>query len=366
MEKLKIVIVSANCHPFLSPRAHRSTELAKELSKRGYNVHLYSLLGNYDYSKIAERTGITFKNLGNSRFGLQDNTQNRNRNIIYRAFARFLGKFFAFPYIELTYLVKKQISKEKDIDVLITIAHPHSIHWAILLLKKKNYKCWIADCGDPFMGDPFNFHPFYFKYVEKKWCKKVDFITIPFEKGKSGYYPEFRDKIKVIPQGFNFDEVKLAKYEVNSIPTFAYSGTIYENKRDPLKFLEYLSILKFDFKFIVYTKSKKYFERYRLDLGDKLQIKDYIPRTELIYELSKMDFLINIKNNSEVQLPSKLIDYYLSGRPILEIATSFDEQQNFESFIKRDYTSQLFKQDVSNYDIKNVTSNFINLFWKCI
>lgn len=361
MKPLKIVLVSANCFPYLGPRAHRTTELAKEFARKGHNVTVYTLLGNYDYTKYSDETGIIFKSLGKSQFGLKDNTGRRNKNIIIKIFNKIFNKLIAFPYIELTFLVKKSLKNVKDIDLLITIAHPHSIHWAIPLLANKNYKTWIADCGDPFMGDPFNKYPFYFKTIETKWCKKVDYITIPIEEGKLGYYSQFRNKIKVIPQGFNFKDVKLAVYKKNKVPTFAYSGIIYEGKRDPTKFIKYLLTLEFDFKFIIYTKSIAFFEQFETLLNDKLELRNYVQRDELLFELSKMDFLINIRNNSTVQQPSKLIDYYLTKRPILEITTDFLEKNNFDSFIKGNYASQLDSVDIEKYNIENIANSFIKL-----
>lgn len=358
---MRIVIVSANCYPYMGPRAHRATELAKELARRGHSVTLYALLGNYDYTEISNKTGIVFQSLGTSKFGIVDNVGSRNKNLFFRAFAKLFGKYFSFPLIELTALTKKILNKEDNIDLLITNAHPHQIHWSIPFLNKKNYKVWVADCGDPFMGNPFHKHPFYFKYVEKKWCRKADYITVPIEEAKDAYYSEFRDKIRVIPQGFNFEEVRLAEYEKNNIPTFAYSGIIYEGKRDPSKFMKFLTTLTYNFRFIVYTKSKDFFERYKSILGNKLEIRDYVPRQELLFELSKMDFLLNIKNDSGVQQPSKLIDYYLTNRPILEISSAFSERDDFKSFIDGNYNAQLNISDPEKYDIRIVADQFFSL-----
>jgi len=131
MKPLKIVIVSANCYPYLSPRSHRASQLAIELASRGHEVTLYALLGNFDYTELAKETGISFKNLGVSRFGLQDNTSHKKNNFLLKLFAKVFRKPLAFPFIELTWLVKRKLDNEKNIDLLITLAHPHAIHWAI-------------------------------------------------------------------------------------------------------------------------------------------------------------------------------------------------------------------------------------------
>ena len=79
-----------------------------------------------------------------------------------------------------------------------------------VLKKPKTAKKWIADCGDPFMGAKLETFrkPFYFKYFEKDFCRKADYITVPAEGAKKAYYSEFLGKIRVIPQGFNFKQIE--------------------------------------------------------------------------------------------------------------------------------------------------------------
>ena len=59
--------------------------------------------------------------------------------------------------------------------------------------------------------------------------------------------------IKVIPQGFNFDDIRLAEYQRNPIPTFGYAGLFYSDIRSPKNLFEFLCSLDFDFRFVIYT-----------------------------------------------------------------------------------------------------------------
>lgn len=360
---MKVVIISHVSYPRLSPRAHRTTELAKEFARRGYDVVLYALLGDYDYTDYSKETGIIFKNLGKSRLGLVDNGGYQSRNIFLRAFNRFFGKYIHSPNLELIPMVKKAIINEGEIDLLLTIADPHVIHYAAAKSNRGLVKSWITDNGDPFMGNPFHSYPKYFEKYERYWCERCDIIMVPVKEAKDAYYPEYRSKIKVVPQGFNFDEVKLEDYTPNKIPTFAYSGIVYKDLRDPTIFLEYLSSLSTDFKFVVYTASYQVFEKYKDKLGDKLEIRERVTRDKLLYELSKMDFLINIANNSGVQQPSKLIDYALTKRPILELSSKFnnDEKNTLNEFLKGDYKTQFIVENVERYNIKNVVNDIESL-----
>lgn len=357
----KIVIISANTFPYVSPRANRSHELAKEFVKRGHDVTLYSLQGNINYSELELKYNIKYKNLGNSKFGIISNDGSSKSNIFIKILKyTFLGKYIDFPNSELIFSVYSILKEEKKIDTLLTIAHPFSINWGVLFFlkfNKKNFKKWISDCGDPFFNNPIIKPKSYFKHLERLWSKETNIITIPIREAKGSYFIEAQNKIKIIPQGFDNSNIILEKYNTNTIPTFSYAGSFYIDHRNPIVFLEYLCSLDINFRFICYTSSKL-INRYKTLLKDKLIIKSPIERSKLIVELSKMDFLINISNNSDNQLPSKLIDYALTKRPILEIDSSFKQIEIFQEFMKGDYSNQLMIENIEKYDIKNVVDQF--------
>lgn len=373
MKSLNILIISRIIHPSLSPRAFRTTELAKELARRGHDVTVYAVLGKTDYASFEQETNVKIRNIGKMVLGSSDCDGNYRYTMLDKILYHSLHRLIEYPDIELMFRIPGIIKKEKNIDLLITIAYPHPIHWGAALSKflssKNNFpKVWLSDCGDPYMGDPINKKKFfYFKYIEKWWGKKTNYITIPLEEGKNGYYKEFHSKIRVIPQGFDFTNVKIDKSFVkNSLPEFAYSGSIYPGQRDPRAFLTFLTSLDFNFKFTVYTNDPCYYKEFKIALKDKLELKPYIPREKLIYELSKMDFLINLKNPDTIQRPSKLIDYLLTNRPIMEVSTQFPEQEKklFMEFIQWDFEKQLKGFDIQQFNIKNVAQQFINLFYE--
>ncbi len=362
----KILIISQTIIPRLVPRAHRATELAKELARQGHEVTLAAVLGKYDYTQFQLETGIKVCDLGISDFEWKNSDPGQRNIALWRKGVVFLlRKWFAFPDCLVGKRTTRFLKKCGHYDRLITIAVPYPIHWGAGRAKRR-YKhlkdtVWISDCGDPFMGNPMGGHPFYFKYVEKKWCRTTDYISVPTEMAIDGYYPDFKDKIRVIPQGFAFDDSLVAEYHKNDVPTFAYSGMVYPQKRDPRKFLDYLKQKDGDFKFVVYTNRPALFEPYKDSLGGKLEFRPYVPHDQLIHELSKMDFLINIKNESAVQVPSKLIDYYMTHRPILEITSAFEESESFEEFCRQDYHRQVVIANPEQFNITNVAKAFAEL-----
>lgn len=360
---LKIVIVTQNVYPALNPRSHRSTQLAMSLADAGHDVTVYALLGSYDYSEYERGRNIKFKNLGKSILGLRNSDNNSKNNVFNKVLIRLFWRLFLYPDIELIPKVRKVLKKERDIDVLISIALPYTIHFAIAGMKNVDTKCWISDCGDPFTKNPFFKMPKYFERIERNWAKKTDYIVVPIEDAKKGYMEEFRDKIKIIPQGFNFDDVRLAEYKKNTITTFAYSGTVYKGLRDPSRLLEYLTTLDIPFKLIVYTQNDRIFKPFLEVLQDKIEIRGYVEREQLLYELSKVDFLINIRNISGVQQPSKMIDYAMTKRPIITISSDFTETEKniFNEFIDGNYINQTIIENIERFNIKNVANEFINL-----
>jgi glycosyltransferase involved in cell wall biosynthesis len=366
MNKKRILIVSASFYPRNSPRSFRTTELANEFARQGHTVVVYVPFNGFDYSEYSRKTNITIKDIGPLKFKNVRITGSKLEKQLRRLLKRLLELVFEYPKIELMFKVAKRIKQENGYDLLISIAVPYPIHWGVAKARSKQHKIaakWVADCGDPYMGDTtdsFN-KLFYFKYLEKWFSKKADYISIPFEGARKAYYSEFQDKIKVIPQGFKTDELKLQEYRKKySYPIFAYAGAFIQGRRDPRDFLDYLSNSDIEFRFIVYTPNPGVLGTYEKILGHKLDIREIIHREDLLRILSEMDFLINFDNNTGTQLPSKLIDYAIVGRPVLNITDSFDFMK-FEKFMKGDYSDKMELQSPDNFNIKTITKKFIAL-----
>ncbi|MDR8390245.1 hypothetical protein NC796_03775 [Aliifodinibius sp. S!AR15-10] len=366
----RILIVSRSFFPVNSPRSFRTTELVKEFAKKqGHEVTLLTLKDDEHHIPFEKEFGVTIKDLGPLRFPeINLNGKGGVTRLVKRVARRGLVQLLEYPDIELVLRTKRMLEKESGHDLLISIAVPHPIHWGVAWAWQDNNsiaQTWVADCGDPYMGatlDSFD-KMFYFKYVEKAFCRKADYISVPIEDARKGYYPEFRDKIKVIPQGFNFDGVKLdcSAYTRHTVPTFAYAGAFIPGGRDPREFLDYLVSIDQPYKFIVYTKSTGLVEPYIERANGKIELRDYIPRRELLKMLSGMDFLVNFENSTSRQLPSKLIDYYLTGRPVLSLGSTDINKKAIDEFLSGDYSKQYDFQNMDQYRIENVCRRFLDL-----
>lgn len=365
---MKILILSQHIFPMQTPRAHRTTELMKEFARQGHEVTVYAVLGKYDYSTFEKETGIKVKNIPiRWMWHPYNSDDDKRRTLLDKVLVRLFQRSFEFPEIEFRYRIPQVLKKDWDHDLLISIGAPHHIHWGVAHYRKhashRFPAYWVADCGDPFMMNNTTVrHRPRFEIEERSFCELADRITVPVESAKSAYYQEYRSKIAVIPQGFEFDINATNAEPANAVPTFAYAGTFYRDIRNPSAFLLYLSGIQKDFRFVVYTAHTELLDPFRGALGEKLILRKPVPRQELIQELSKMDFLINIENsNSPAQVPSKLIDYAITGRPILSIDPSESDYSVVLDFLTGDYSARYQVEDIEQYNILRVAQKFLDL-----
>ena len=132
--------------------------------------------------------------------------------------------------------------------------------------------------------------------------------------------------------------------------------------RSPMKLIEYLLTLNRDFRFHIFSTTGKEFLYSAINKSNgRIILHDAVSRKELLSLLSKMDFLINFSNGTSMQVPSKLIDYGFTRRPILDINPLDPNAKLIDEFLNRNYFGALKVQNIDQYNIKNVASQFIAL-----
>lgn len=374
----RIAIVTASFAPVSTPRANRATELAKEFARQGYEVVVYtctSISDKEDYIPEYDNLKVINLNVRRISLSIRHNTSNMRSPIVDRTliYIRRIVYYFSLgTWLIYLFGLIRNLKVTEKYDMLISIGLPFTIHWgvAVGMARHKFADCSVADYGDPFSKGNKNLKcAFYFRLVEKWVINKFDYITIPTLNALDTYrWLKDDDHIKVIPQGFNFSEIKLRKYVPNKLPTFMYAGIFYSDIRNPKKLFEFLLSLSFDFRFYIYTvkglqDSYSCITPYVNRFGNKLIVMDSIPRLDLIEQLSSADFLINLSNNTSNQIPSKLIDYALANRPIFSCTSDVVDSEKFLQFCQGNYSGREHIK-IEDYDIKQVVAKFKDIMRK--
>lgn len=374
---MKIAILTAVFHPELHPRAFRAYELAKEYAIQGHDVEVFLLtrIKGFDYEQLSQELHIKItilplytRELGAENIFQQTNPLLRWIHWGYRWLLEYLlaGNLFAYS-TRIAECLKHEM-QQKDMVIALSTPFMNLLGLAkyVHAHKAQSKTIYIADSGDPFYYSQQTKRALYFKWVEKWVYRHFDYLSIPTSDAIPAYAPLIpKEKIQIIPQAFNMRDVHLSPAPTSDIPTFAYAGVFYQDIRNPEFLFKHLCTLTEDFRFHVYLRHRdphitSVLDKYQKQLGEKLIIHYSVKRTDLLYRLSECHFLINISNTTSTQLPSKLIDYGITKRPVY----SFDKQsfnpQVFTAFMHGDYTHAM-PIDIRPYDIEVVTKQFIEL-----
>ncbi|MHB8173390.1 MAG: glycosyltransferase family protein [Nitrospirota bacterium] len=386
---MKILVTSYCFYPENTPRAFRTYELVKEFARQGHDVTVYIPDSGFDYTGIEARYGFHavkvkpgFLVNKNGKNYLHKKTADRSGpmkeegafNSKLRKLRRrfFLNIYFDGRQTEYAFtLAKNLLSNNITYDAVISVGLPFSVHVgtaAALYLRKTLARIRIADYGDPFSKNEHrsDLHRRWHYWFEKFILRAFDYITVPIDAAVSSYL-DFKEegRIKVIPQGICLDEINVTEYQKNKVPTFIYGGNFYRRLRNPQTLLDFLVTIDEDFKFIIYTDmagvdNMAMIRPFMEKLGSKFEVRDFIPRLDFIMEASKADFLVNFSNLSANQLPSKIIDYALSGRPIFNCGQEDFSPLLFKEFLRGEYGGGL-KIHINDYDIRIVCEKFFRL-----
>lgn len=367
---MKIHIVTGCFFPELNPRAFRATELALELAKKHTVVVTnFTYVEGFDYEKYGREHNIQIKNI---RAYLQSSNARKDKSLAYwrRLLKPVITYFLSGSFFMKIPVVMKELDIASDTDMVLSSSTPFLTHYTVAKFRRKHKELFsnavfIADSGDPFSTCQQFKKAIYFKWIERFTYKSFDYLSVPCQEAVSAYTSlSDNDKIKIIPQGFNL-KMNIAEYEQHRIPHFAYAGVFYKGIRNPSFLFEYLMKTGMDFRFHLflrkqYAETTEMLDKYIPLLKDKIKIEYALERPALIYELSKMDFLVNIGNTTTTQIPSKIIDYAITGRPFITISQDNFDREVFNEFLKGDFTNR-DNIDLKEFDIEYIAEKFVSL-----
>jgi len=377
-----ILLITYYFPPEQTPRAFRWEALIKSLANRGYKIDI--LLPKYKNKKRPQINGVKYletkqgvidnifyQRVLNCDTNILDKANNKiNKKIIKikKVFKKICSFFFnkliwpdgsAIWYLFAKKELRK-IIKNNQYDCIISSALPFTSHLLGYYAKKHLKSRWIAEYGDPFSFNPQpskSFFNFLNRKIENKIIKEMNYIIVPFKGAKDGFltnYPSFKeDKIKIIPQIMpslhpDAGNIKWDNFDKNKI-NIVYAGIFYIPIRSPKKLLEALvklrekdivtyHKLRFHIFGIMGEKINKLFNEYQQLLNERvIVLYGETSRESCAFAYEKADYLLNIANISEYQLPSKLIDYLSYKKPIISLENQKSRILDWPFLIKVDY-----------------------------
>ena len=376
---MRFFLITPYYFPNINPRAHRWTSIAEEWANSGHEVHVLCSKRN-GFPNKSVLNGVTVHRIGYN--SLKEIFYNFFRAEKRRGEARIskpkplkrsrlmtflvwlnetFWKKIYFPDDACVWYFparKKaiQILESQKFDAVITVSLPFSTHLIGLHCKKKFPKTpWLVDIGDPFslqFTHQLNNHFLYKKWnlkLEKRVFEKADSISVTTEGTKKlyvKYFKGFEKKITVIPPLLKLNPIEKSNFELkldSSKIHIGYFGSFFKNIREPDLFLKLLNEV-----FLINPNLKnrlvihffgdiiehflKTFERHS-NLKNNILLHGLIPREAIPNLMSQMNFLLNISNQSDFQLPSKSVDYLASGKPIINIYSI--DKDLFKQFFKK-------------------------------
>ena len=340
----KILIVSHQFTPHVSPRTTRWKLIVEELISLGHQVTVITGTKQDQEDKDVNIIYVGNKNSSNIVTNFRKKSNNlTNSNLFKRIFYnslkkiyRFIVKTFAWPDYSMFWLISIYKNRRKlklDYDLLITVSLPFSSHIAGYLINKKNNKKWVMDIGDPFTlkkDAPENNYLLYGalnKYFENKLYSLADKIMFTHNDAMHTHKEYFKlpnGKVVVANPISKFDKEiyqKSLNYNYNSLPIkFGYFGIFTKGVRSPINFLETLRKKK-NIEFHWYVNNDSQSEIIFNNQESESTVHSIVPRNKALNIMAEsMHCLLSIGNLNPTQLPSKVIEYISTGKPVVHFA----------------------------------------------
>ena len=359
-KRKKILVVTHQYLPHVSPRTTRWKLIVDDLKDKGHEVTV--LTGTQQIDE--EKNIVYIGNKGSSNVVNQMRERSNNlsgsnliKNIFYKILKkiyRIIVKTFAWPDYSMFWLLSIYRNKKNlniDYDLIISVSLPFSSHIAAYILNKKNKKEWVMDIGDPFTlkkDAPENnriLYGFLNRYYENKFYSLASKIIFTHEEARSAHIDYFNIETKKTYVGnpiSNFKKEIFSSslgYNYNLLPTkFGYFGVFTNGVRSPKNFMKFFIDTKdIEFHWYVNDDSKNEIARHSNKLDS---IFHSIVEREDALKLMANSFhcLVSIGNLNTTQIPSKVIEYISTGKPVIHFC------------------------EVKNDPVKNIAKEFKNLF----
>lgn len=388
MKNKKILIVSHQFLPFVSPRTTRWSLLIDELINKGNEVTVLTGTAPEELKKKYEVLYFGNKQFSSNINKVRKNSQNSSNNylkkIIYsilKTIYRFLFKTFSWPDYAMFWaftIFKNRKRIDNKFDIIISVSLPFTSHLCAYILQKRISADWYMDIGDPFslkINSPENnkiIYSYLNKYYEKKFYQNAKKIIFTHSEVAELHQDKFDiDRRKIV---IGYPIAVLNEKRIKNSLTFNYEdtplkigyfGAFTKSVREPNNYI--ISIAnslddQIKHEWYINEESKKYFTSIK-NISSH-QFLDTLPReVALEVMVSKMHVLLSIGNFNKYQMPSKVIEYISLGKPVLHFAEIADDPlYNFNELFDnlKIINSKTTKNELEKY-FENIRENRLEL-----
>jgi len=225
-------------------------------------------------------------------------------------------------------------------DIIYSSGPPFTCHLVGACLKRKWKVPLVIDYRDPWWGNPFRYSrdgivEKWDQYLEKRVIDASDHVilnTRPMEKMYVRHFPEARDKISVITNGFAPEEFKgIAPERRCGADTmlFVHPGVLY-GQRNPLPFLRAVGravhnknipniFIQFIGRYEQFEGKKLQQHIEELHLTNHVALYPPVEHTKVLSFMKGADMLLLLALGTTLQVPAKLFEYLGIGKPIFAV-----------------------------------------------
>jgi len=359
----KILIISYDYNPLVTPNSFRWSSVAELLVRRNYQVFVIAawkpnlpreeLLNGVHVYRVGGQLVETVRSYLQPQKEVpsqaNDNSSSSQQLVpfnLVKLLHDLTWKNIYWPDFACTWFFPalhkaKSILEQESIACYVTVSIPFTSHLVGNALKR-NYPLirWVVDISDPFcflktmnINNSYLYSKLNFK-AERNIFTKADAVSVLTQVQKDKYVELFHGsagKITVNPNVMSIDNIssrhEQSLFNNNNKLKLVFIGTLKKQVRTPETLLKVFSLLlntelsdKLELHFyggVDYCQ--EYFLSYNHLIDKCIFLHGLVSRAIAIEAMLSANILVNIGNTNPYQEPSKVVEYASTCKPIINI-----------------------------------------------